>query len=207
MCRVLKVSRSGYYQWIKYPKSTRKIEDMKLTQKIVEIHHHSRQTYGSPRIHQQLVREDYQVSKKRVERLMKEAGIHAMAKKKYRATTDSKHTLPVAANSLNRNFSVNKLNQFWVADITYIYTQEGWLYLSTIMDLYSRKIVGWSMKNRITQELVLEALDMAIKQRKPSQGLLLHSDRGSQYASDYYQILLAKNGILCSMSRKGNCFR
>jgi putative transposase len=106
---VLEVSRSGYYQWIKYPKSTRKIEDMKLKQKIVEIHRHSRRTYGSPRIHQQLVREDYQVSKKRVERLMKEAGIHAMAKKKYRATTDSKHTLPVAANHLNRNFSVHKL--------------------------------------------------------------------------------------------------
>jgi len=151
MCQVLEVSRSGYYQWIKYPKSTRKIEDMKLKQKIVEIHRHSRRTYRSPRIHQQLVREDYQVSKKRVERLMKEAKIYAMAKKKYRATTDSKHTLPVAANSLNRNFRVDKLNQFWVADITYIYTQEGWLYLSTIMDLYSRKIVGWSMKNRITQ--------------------------------------------------------
>jgi transposase InsO family protein len=126
------------------------------------------------RIHQQLVREDYHVGKRRVERLMKEAGIHAVAKKKYRATTDSKHSLPVAANSLNRNFRVNKLNQFWVADITYIYTQEGWLYLSTIMDLYSRKIVGWSMKNRITPDLVIEALNMAIKQRKPSQGLLLH---------------------------------
>ena len=108
------------------------------------------------------------MSKKRVERLRKEAEIHAMAKKKYRATTDSKHSLPIAANSLNRNFSVNNLNQFWVADITYIYTQEGWLYLSTIMDLYSRKIVGWSMKNRITQELVIQALHMAIKQRKPS---------------------------------------
>jgi transposase InsO family protein len=101
---------------------------------------------------------------------------------------------------------VNKPNQFWVADITYIYTQEGWLYLSTIMDLYSRKIVGWSMKNRITQDLVIEALNMAIKQRKPSWGLLLHSDRGSQYASDYYQALLGKRGILCSMSRKGNCW-
>jgi putative transposase len=146
------------------------------------------------------------VSKKRVERLMREAGIHAVTKKKYRATTDSKHTLPVAANSLNRNFSVNKLNQFWVADITYLYTQEGWLYLSTIMDLYSRKIVGWSMKNSITQELVSEALHMAIKQRKSSRRLLLHSDRVSQYASYCYQALLGKRGILCSMSRKGNCW-
>jgi transposase InsO family protein len=110
------------------------------------------------------------VSKKRVEKLMKEAEIHAMAKKKYRATTDSKHTLPVAANHLNRNFVADKLNQFWVADITYIYTQEGSLYLSTIMDLYSRKIIGWSMKNRITPDLVIEALNMAIKQRNPSLG-------------------------------------
>ena len=110
------------------------------------------------------------MSKKRVERLMREAEIHVIAKKKYRATTDSRHTQPVAPNSLNRNFSVNKLNQFWVADITYIYTQEGWLYLSIIMDLYSRKIVGWSMKNRITLELVIEALNMAIKQRKPGRG-------------------------------------
>jgi len=143
---------------------------MDLKQKIITIYHHSRRTYGSPRIHQILLREGYQVSKKRVERLMRDAEIYAIAKKKYKTTTDSKHTQPVAPNHLNRNFSVNKLNQFWVADITYIYTQEGWLYLSTIMDLYSRKIVGWSMKNRITPELVSEALHMAIKQRKPSWG-------------------------------------
>jgi len=152
MCQVLNVSRSGYYQWIKYPESQRKIEGINLKQKIVAIYHNSRSTYESPRIHQKLLREGYQVSKKRVERLMKETGIHAVTKKKYRATTDSKHSHSVAANSLNRNFSVNKVNQFWVADITYIYTREGWLYLSTIMDLYSRKIVGWSMKNRITPD-------------------------------------------------------
>jgi putative transposase len=152
------------------------------------------------------LREDYQVSKKRVERLMREAGIHAMAKKKYKATTDSRHTQPVAPNHLNRNFVADKPNQSWVADITYIYTKEGWIYLSTIMDLYSRKIIGWSMKNRITLDLVIEALNMAIKQRKSSRGLLLHSDRGSQYASYCYQALLGKKGILCSMSRKGNCW-
>jgi len=133
MCQALKVSRSGYYQWIKYPNSQRKIEDMDLKQEIIVIYHNSRRTYGSPRIHQALLREDYYVSKKRMERLMREAGIDAIAKKKYRATTDSKHTLPVAANSLNRNFSVDKPNQFWVADIIYIYTQESWFYLSTIM--------------------------------------------------------------------------
>ncbi len=137
---------------------------------------------------------------------MREAGIHAMAKKKYKATTDSRHTQPVAPNHLNRNFVADKPNQSWVADITYIYTKEGWIYLSTIMDLYSRKIIGWSMKNRITLDLVIEALNMAIKQRKSSRGLLLHSDRGSQYASYCYQALLGKKGILCSMSRKGNCW-
>jgi len=200
MCQVLKVSWSRYYQWIKYLNSQRKTEAMDLKQKIVATYH------NSLRIHQALLREGYHLSKKRVERLMREAAIHAVAKKKYRATTDSKHTLPVAPNSLNRNFRVNKLNQFWVANITYIYTQEGWLYLSTIMDLYSRKIMGWSMKNRITQDLVIEALNMAIKQRKSLEGLLLHSDRGSQYASYCYQVLLKRNGMLCSMSRKGNCW-
>jgi len=179
---------------------------MDLKQKIIIIYYNSRRTYGSPRIHQILLRESYRMSKKRVERLMKEAGIYTVAKKKYRATTDSKHTLPVAVNHLNRNFSVNKLNQFWVIPITYIYTQEGWLYLSTIMYLYSRKIVGWSVKNRIIPDLVIEALNMAIKQRKPSWGLLLYSDRGNQYASYCYQVLLKRNGMLCSMSRKGNCW-
>ena len=151
MCQVLKVSRSGYYYWMKYPISKRKIEDMELKQKIVIIYYNSRRTYGSPRIHQKLLREGYQVSKKRIERLMQELNICAVAKKKYRATTDSKHTQPVAANSLNRNFRVNKPNHVWVADITYIYTQEGWLYLSTIMDLYSRKIIGWSEKSDNTR--------------------------------------------------------
>jgi transposase InsO family protein len=206
MCQVLKVSRSGYYHWVEHPNSKRKIEDMDLKQKIVKIYYNSRRTYGSPRIHQKLLREGYQVSKKRIERLMQELNICAVAKKKYRATTDSKHTQPVAANHLNRNFRVNKPNQVWVADITYIYTQEGWLYLSTIMDLYSRKIIGWSLKNRITLDLVIEALNMAIKQRKPSSILLLHSDWGSQYASYCYQVLLKRYGILCSMSRKGNCW-
>ena len=180
---------------------------MKLIQKLNTVYHNHRKTYGSPRIHQVLLKEGYYVSKKRVERLMKKAGIHAVAKKKYRATTDSRHSHPVAVNHLNRNFKVDKPNKFWVVDITYVSTQEGWLYLSTIMDLYSRKIVGWSMKNRITKDLVTEALNMAIKQRKPGRDLLLHSDRGSQYTSYCYQILLSKKSIRCSMSRKGNCFR
>jgi transposase InsO family protein len=191
---------------MKHPISQRKREDMKLKQKITEIYRNSRKTYGSPRIYQKLAREGYPISKKRVERLMQELDICALAKKKYRATTDSRHSQPVAENHLNREFTPDKPNSSWVADITYIYTREGWLYLATIMDLYSRKIIGWSLRDRLTKELVIAALHMALKQRKLSQDLLLHSDRGSQYASELYQLLLKKNGILCSMSGKGNCW-
>jgi transposase InsO family protein len=137
---------------------------------------------------------------------MQELDIQAVAKKKYRATTDSRHTQPVVENHLNRKFRADRPNQAWVADITYIYTTEGWLYLAIIMDLYSRKIIGWSLRDRLSKELVMVALNMALKQRKLSSSLLLHSDRGSQYASYCYQVLLGKRGILCSMSRKGNCW-
>lgn len=207
MCQVLKVSRSGYYNWLKYPISQRKIEDIKLKQKITEIYINSHKTYGSPRIQQKLLREGYTIGKKRVERLMQELDICAVAKKKYRATTDSAHSKSVAENHLNRQFTPKRPNQYWVADITYIYTKEGWLYLATIMDLYSRRIIGWSLRGRLTKELVIAALHMALKQRRLSVDLLLHSDRGSQYASELYQKLLKRNGILCSMSRNGNCFR
>jgi len=206
MCQILKVSRSGYYHWLKEPVSQRKKKDMKLKQKIKQIYQKSRQRYGSPRIYQQLLREGYSIGKKRVERLMSEMGIQAVAKKKYKATTDSAHSKPVAENHLNRDFTPEKPNKSWVADITYIPTTEGWLYLATIMDLYSRKIIGWSLRERLTKELVIGALDMALKQRNLSADLLIHSDRGSQYASELYQLLLLKNGILCSMSGKGNCW-
>ena len=164
MCQVLHVSRSGYYYCMKYPISKRKIEDMKLRQKILNIYRNSRKTYGSPRIYQQLLREGYRIGKKRVERLMQGLDIQAVAKKKYRATTDSRHTQPVAENHLHRKFRADKPNQVWVADITYIYTQEGWLYLATIMDLYSRKIIGGSLRDRLSKELVMAALNMALKQ-------------------------------------------
>jgi len=179
---------------------------MELKQEIRRIYHKNRQRYGSPRIHQKLLREGYQVSKKRVERLMQELDICAVAKKKYKATTDSDHSQPVAENYLNRKFTPDQPNQSWVADITYIWTAEGWLYLATIMDLFSRKIIGWSLRDRLTKDLVIGALDMALKQRNLSSDLLLHSDRGSQYASELYQLLLLKHGILCSMSGKGNCW-
>jgi len=206
MCQVLSVSRSGYYTWLKKPVSQRKKKDMQLKQKITEIYQKSRKRYGSPRIYQQLLREGYAISKKRVERLMSELDIQAVAKRKYKATTDSAHSKPVAENHLKREFTPDKPNTSWVADITYIPTAEGWLYLATIMDLYSRRIIGWSLRNRLTKELVIAALDMALKQRDLSPALLLHSDRGSQYASELYQLLLLKNGILCSMSGKGNCW-
>jgi putative transposase len=183
------------------------MEDMELKKEILRIYHRNRQRYGSPRIHQKILRENYHIGKKRVERLMQEMGIQAVAKRKYKATTDSAHSHPVAENHLNRDFTPEKPNQSWVADITYIWTQEGWLYLATIMDLYSRKIIGWSLRERLTKELVIAALDMAIKQRHLSPDLLLHSDRGSQYASELYQLLLLKHGIICSMSGKGNCSR
>jgi len=183
------------------------MKDMQLKQKITEIYYNSRKTYGSPRIYQKLLREGYKIGQKRVERLMQELDICAVAKKKYKATTDSRHSQPVAENHLNRQFTPEKRpNQYWVADITYIATREGWLYLATIMDLYSRKIIGWSLRDRLTKELVIAALDMALKQRKLSSDLLLHSDRGSQYASELYQTLLERSGILCSMSHKGNCW-
>ena len=179
---------------------------MELKQKITKIYQKNRQRYGSPRIYQQLLREGYSIGKKRVERLMQELDIQAVAKKKYKATTDSKHSKPVAENLLKRDFTPDKPNNSWVADITYIPTAEGWLYLATIMDLYSRKIIGWALRDRLTKELVIGALDMALKQRNFSADLRLHSDRGSQYASELYQLLLLKNGILCSMSGKGNCW-
>lgn len=165
---------------------------MELKQKITEIYYNSRKTYGSPRIHQQLLREGYSIGKKRVERLMCELDVQAVAKRKYKATTDSKHSKPVAQNHLNRQFTPDRPNKYWVADITYIYTKEGWLYLATIMELFSRKIIGWSLKDRLTKELVISALDMALKQRNLSADLVLHSDRGSQYASLLYQQLLEK---------------
>ena len=179
---------------------------MQLKEQIRQIYYQNRKRYGSPRIFQQLLREGYAIGKKRVERLMRQMGIQAVAKKKYKATTDSSHAMPVADNLLDRNFTPDKPNTSWVADITYIPTSEGWLYLATIMDLYSRRIIGWSLRERLTKELVIAALDMALSKRNIYNDLLIHSDRGSQYASELYQLHLLKNGILCSMSGKGNCW-
>ena len=206
MCRVLEVSRSGYYAWLKHPESKRDQDDKALSQEIFEIHQESFCTYGSPRVYRELKRRGKHIGEKRIVRLMRKDGLKAKTKRKFKVTTDSRHNFPVAANLLNREFTPEKPNQVWASDITYIWTAEGWLYLAVVMDLFSRTIVGWSMSERMTRELVLNAFVMATKRRNPPSGLLHHSDRGSQYASADYQDILAKYGAICSMSRKGNCW-
>jgi len=206
MCSLLLVSRSGYYTWLKQPESRKRREDAELSKVIAEIHEESKKRYGSPKIHGELRRRGIRCGRKRVARLMKKDGLRAKIIRKFKATTNSKHDLPVAPNLLNREFTQTKPNRVWAADITYIWTNEGWLYLAVVMDLCSRAIVGWSMSERITRTLVINAFTMAVKRRNPPSGLLHHSDRGSQYASGDFQRLLAKYGAICSMSRKGNCW-
>ena len=207
MCKVLNVSRSGYYAWIQRKPSPRTQENETLSQEIQRIHQASRQTYGSPRIHAALIAKGFQVGRQRVVRLMKKLGIGAHKKRKFKATTDSEHDLPIAQNILGRNFTTTEPDQAWVADMTYIWTTEGWLYLAVIIDLFSRRVVGWSMAGHMRTELVITALEAALGQRVPSQtGLVFHSDRGSQYASRDYQDALLKADITCSMSRRANCW-
>ena len=206
MCSVFQVSRSGYYAWSKRPESKRSRENRELAQEISEIHRESNGVYGSPKVHGELRRRGKRHGKNRVARLMRKDGLYAKTKRKFRVTTDSNHSQPVAPNLLNREFNPARPNQAWVSDITYIWTAEGWLYLAVVMDLYSRTIVGWSMAERMTRHLVTDALMLAAKRRNPPRGLLHHSDRGSQYASDDFQELLLKYGMICSMSRTGNCW-
>lgn len=203
---MLEVSRKAYYAWSKKPLTARQIRDKELLVYIKKIYLMSRKTYGSPRVHDSLKKLGITCSKKRVERLMKDNGLISIHKNKFVITTNSKHNLPVAHNVLNRRFNAERPNQVWVADITYIPTREGWLYLAAIVDIYSRKVVGWAMDERMTSDLVIKALNMAIYQRRPGKGLIHHSDRGCQYASYLYQNTLQKHGIICSMSRKGNCW-
>jgi transposase InsO family protein len=206
MCQVLGVSKSGYYAWLKRPKSEQSERREKVTAHIKRVHLESRQTYGSPKITKVLHNEGLNVSQKTVTRIMKDHHIRSKTMKKYKATTNSKHTLPVYPNLLNQDFHVERPGQVWVADITYIWTSEGWLYLASVMDLYSRRIIGWEMAERMTKDLVVTALKRAMVTQRPKEGLIHHSDRGSQYASNDYQRLLRKNGITPSMSRKGNCY-
>jgi transposase InsO family protein len=206
MCRVLEAPRSGFYAWLASPESQRVRTDRRLLVAIKELHRRSDRSYGSPRITEALRTRGLHLNHKRVERLMAAHGIRSVHRRKYRVTTDSSHTSPVAPNVLARCFEASAPNQKWVADITYLWTEEGWLYLAAVMDLYSRRIVGHAMGSRLKPELVLDALRMAFHRRSPGPGLLHHSDRGIQYAAGVYQQALARWGIVCSMSRKGDCY-
>lgn len=206
MCKSLDVSRSSYYGWLKDPVSEREIKNNELLKKIEKIHIDSKKRYGSPRVFAELRNQGEMINHKRVENLMKKNKIQARMKRKFRVTTDSKHNDPIAENILNRDFIANKPNEKWVSDITYIHTLQGWLYLCTVIDLYSRKVVGWSMDDNMKTELISNALEMAVKSRNPDKGLIFHSDRGSQYASEPFRKLLKKYKFTQSMSRKGNCW-
>jgi transposase InsO family protein len=206
MCRVLGVSKSGYYDWRKRKPSARDKANAKLVEEIKRIFKRSRKTYGSPRIHAELKAQGKTCSLNRVARLMRKHGIRARRRRRRVRTTDSKHKQPIAPNLLERRFEAEGPNQKWVADITYIDTAEGWLYLATVMDLFSRRVVGWAMADHMERSLVEQALRMALIRRQPRAGLLHHSDQGSQYASGDYRALLAAWGITVSMSRTGDCY-
>ena len=206
MCRVLAVSAAGYYAWRSRPESARSIQAHVLLSAIRVIHRESRETYGSPRIWSALVKQGHGVGEHRVARLMRQDGIRAKTVTKWRTTTQSQHQFPVAANTLDRAFTVDALNRVWAGDLTYVWTREGWLYLAVLLDLYSRRVVGWAMGQRLTSELAEQALLMAVLNRTPTAGLVHHSDRGSQYAAMSYQRRLTEYGFISSMSRKGNCW-
>src|SRR5438046_4413303 len=207
MCAALSVSPSGYYAWRSRPASPRKIANRALLVDIQRVHAQHRERYGAPRIHAELRAEGHGVSRKRVARLMRQHGIRARAPRRYRVcTTDSKHSLPVAVNLLDQNFVADRPDQIWLADITYIPTAEGWLYLAVILDLFTRKVVGWAMRDHLRAELTIAALTMAIQRRRPAAGLIHHSDRGSQSAAGDYCDILQAAAVVQSMSRKGNCW-
>lgn len=206
MCRVLEVTRSGYYAWRRRSGSARAKEDEKLCQEIRTVHAGSHQRYGSPRVYRELRSRGVRCSENRVARLMRQNGIRARQARRYKATTDSKHSLPVAPNLLDRQFEAEHPNRRWAGDVTYIWTRQGWLYLAVVMDLFSRRVVGWSMQPHMGCSVAVEALRMALAGRRPTGALLCHSDRGSQYASHAYQAVLSSEQITCSMSRKGNCW-
>ncbi len=206
MCTLLAISSAGYYEWIERKPSTRSLANNQLMREIVEVHKESRNTYGSPRVRAALLEKGKNVNRKRIARMMRCAGIQGVMRRRFRCTTDSNHRKIVAPNLLNRTFSVPTINTHWCGDITYIATREGWLYLAVVLDLASRRVVGWSMGKKLHADLVTDALSSAITRRRPQPSLMFHSDRGSQYVSDSFLKLVGKNGIIQSMSRKGNCW-
>ena len=208
LCKVMEVSRSGFYDFLhRFNDGTDgNPKEAALATRIHSIFKEHKSKYGSRRILKQLNEEGYDIGRYKVRRIMKDLGLKAKISKRYKVTTDSRHSFPIAPNVLNRNFDVGGPNRVWTADITYVWTLEGWLYLAVIMDLFSRQIVGWSMDKRMKKQLTLDALAMAYFRRKPSQGLLHHSDRGSQYACYEYQKRLKEYHMIPSMSRKGECW-
>lgn len=206
MCRVLEVSASGYYAWLHRPESRRSRDNRQLLIEIRAIHRQSHRRYGSPRVYRELRGRGRPCGRHRVARLMRRDGLEGTFRRKFRVTTDSKHRWPVAPNRLERQFAVSRPDTVWAGDITYIRTREGWLYLAVLLDLCSRRVVGWAMSSRLTRQLPLAALEMATGRRRPRTSILHHSDRGSQYASKDYRQALSEEGFAVSMSRRGNCY-
>lgn len=206
MCRVFSVARSGFYSWLRRKPSRRTQEDERLKIAIKATHKRTRKSYSARRLQAELAADGFKAGRDRIIRLRKSMGIHCIQKRKFKATTNSKHTLPVAENLLNQNFTPSAPNQVWVTDITYIPTQEGWLYLAGVKDVFTCEIVGYAMAERMTQDLVGRALFRAVQQKRPESGLIHHSDRGSQYCAHDYQKLLKQFSMVSSMSRKGNCY-
>lgn len=206
MCQVLGVSKGGYYEWRDRPQSKQAKRKEKLTAQIKRVYMESKRRYGSPKITKVLNQKGWNVSQKTVTRIMHENNLRSKTVKKYKATTNSKHSYPVYPNLLNQQFQVDEPGKVWVGDITYVWTKQGWLYLATIMDLFSRRIIGWDMRDRMNKDLTITALKRAIAQQPPKEGLIHHSDQGSQYAANEYQAILRNYKITTSMSRKGNCY-
>ena len=206
MCRVFEVSRSGYYRWLKRKPSQRHLDNQRLDAQIREIYEQSKGRYGSPKITQELRDQGRKVGKNRVAERMRKAGLRSKIRRKYRVTTNSKHKFPVAPNLLERNFTAQAPDRVWVSDITYLATRTGWLYLTVIIDLFSRMVVGWALSSSLGHEMVVVALKRAIRRRRPANGLIFHSDRGVQYACTDFRKELGKHDFVQSMSRKGDCW-
>jgi len=206
LCQIMNVSSRGYRAYRSRPISQRQREDMVLLAHIREQHRLSLNSYGRPRMTEELKEIGLEVGHRRVGRLMRQNGISVVRTHKYKVTTNSNHKFNIAPNLLNRNFAADRPNQKWVVDISYIWTREGWLYLAVVLDLYSRRVIGWAVSNRMKRDLAIRALEMAVALRKPPKGCIHHSDRGSQYCSHDYQKLLRKHGFKASMSGKGNCY-
>ena len=206
LCRVLEVTTSGYYAWTKRPLTIWQQEEMRLELEIIAAHKRTRQTYGPERLQQDLADNGVFVSVYRIKRIRRKLGLRCRQKRRFKTTTDSRHSLPVAENLLNQNFEASAPNQIWLSDITYITTGEGWLYLAGHKDLFTGEVVGYAMSERMTKNLVIQSLTRAVSAKRPAAGLIHHSDRGSQYCAQEYSSLLDGYGMCASMSRKGNCY-